>query len=352
MSWFGDAINWWHNNGLLTGIWKGATGQLSQEQIAEQNLEYQRERNEIEDARYEEETAYNRAFAENQREYERAFAEDERDYQRTFAEDERAYQRALQQQVFEREDTAIERQANSLSKLGINPLSQNMSGLGSGAVVSASNPASSVAPSASLSPSMSFRGGSALHNDFQPDSILESISPIMSFLNGMENMNTQGLQRDALREQNDYQRLLNQEKALQNRFLEQKLIDEQSGRQEDNRHKKTINPSLESSAKSSAERNERENVFQDTYGVTDNTPPYIRASTDITKQAERATDYVAEKIGGLSKQATDSLVKSAQKKLNDYGQSLKDGFRNTKGKFSKFLNWLNNFGDKYLSENY
>ena len=54
-------FNWYHDNGILPNIWKGATGQLSQEKLNAENLEYQRERNEIEDARYEDETAYNRA---------------------------------------------------------------------------------------------------------------------------------------------------------------------------------------------------------------------------------------------------------------------------------------------------
>ena len=127
----------------------GKTNEVNKE-IADENLQYQRERNAIEDARYEEETAYNRTFA-----------EDERDYQRRFAEENRDYERALQQQIFEREDTAIERQAAQLSKLGINPLTQSLNGLGSGAVVSQSMPGAS-APGAS-----SARGGSALHNDFQ-----------------------------------------------------------------------------------------------------------------------------------------------------------------------------------------
>lgn len=306
------------------GAWdnfkNGKTNEVN-ERIANQNLEYQKERNAIEDERYREETAYNRAFAE----------------------DERDYQRALQQQIFEREDTAIERQAESLSKLGINPLSQNMSGLGSGAVVSAS-----------VEPSASARGGSALHNDFEMSDmgILSAISPIMSFLNGVDNINTNGLQRDALREQNDYQRLLNQEKALQNSFLEQKLIDEQSARKEDNRHKKTINPSTELKEKSSAERSQRENVFQDTYGVTDNTNSYVRAVTDATKQAERSINYVQDKVGDLSKSATKTLVQSAKQKLKDYSDYLKNGWKNDKRRFKNFINGINNFGNKYLSENY
>ena len=113
-------FDWYHENGLIPNIWKGLTGQHSQEKINDENLQYQRERNAIEDARYEEETAYNRAFAEDERAYNRAFAEEEQAYNRAFAEDERAYQRdwsqnerdyqrSLQQKIFEREDTAIAR---------------------------------------------------------------------------------------------------------------------------------------------------------------------------------------------------------------------------------------------------
>lgn len=153
--------------------------------IADENLEYQRERNAIEDARYEEETAYNRAWAENQRDYERA----------------------LQQQIFDREDTAIERQVAQLSKLGINPLSQNLGGLGAGQAVSAG-----------VAPSMSSRGGTALHNDFQmqDQGLMALASPLMSLINGIDNINTAGVQRDSLREQRDGQILENQAKAIDN----------------------------------------------------------------------------------------------------------------------------------------
>ena len=178
MAGFKAFFNWYHDNGIIPNIWKGATGQLSQEKLNDENLQYQRERNAIEDARYEEETAYNRAWAENERAYQRgldviadkryedetsynrAFAEDERAYQRAFsaeeqsynrafAENERAYQRewalnqrdyerSLQEKMFEREDTAIARQAEALRAQGINPLSQSMNGLGAGSVVSSS----------------------------------------------------------------------------------------------------------------------------------------------------------------------------------------------------------------------
>ena len=126
---------------------------------------------------------------------------DEQQWQHEFAENQREYERQLQQEIFNREDTAIERQAEQLSKLGINPASQELSGLGAGQAVGSSTH-NSVTP----------------HNDFQmqDSGIMGVISPILSLVNGINNLNTQGLQRDSIREQNDYQRLLNQEKAIEN----------------------------------------------------------------------------------------------------------------------------------------
>lgn len=163
-------------------------------EVAQDNLNYQRERNEIEDARYEEETAYNRAFA-----------EDERDYQRAFAEEQRDYDRALQQQIFEREDTALERQASSLSKLGINPLSQNMSGLGAGQALQSS------ASTGSSAPELSNRGGSALNNQFkmQDSGMLPILSSMLSLADTVNGIETGKYERDSLALQTDRQFLDN-----------------------------------------------------------------------------------------------------------------------------------------------
>lgn len=204
MAWFGDAIDWYHDNGLLPGLWKGMTGQLSQEKLADENFQYQFNRDLIEDQRYKEETAYNRAFAEDERDYNRAFAEDERRYQRAFAEDERDYNRALQQQIFEREDTAIERQADQLSKIGINPLSQNMNGLGAGSVVSSPSAGSSPGPASVGVPSASTRGGNALHKDMQiMDSLLPLVQMAGDISSSIEGVQSGKLERDALQLEND-----------------------------------------------------------------------------------------------------------------------------------------------------
>ncbi len=195
-------FNWYHENGLLSNFWKGATGQLSQEKINDENLAYQRERNEIEDARYNEETAYNRAFAEEERAYNRAFAEDERAYQREWAQNERDYQRNLQQTIFDREDTAIARQAEALRAQGINPASQNMNGLGAGSVVSSSAPGSSIAPGSTSAPALSNRGGKALQKAMITSQGLNGLlAPILQTLNTVDTLKGNGVQRDVLNAQ-------------------------------------------------------------------------------------------------------------------------------------------------------
>lgn len=202
MAGYKDFFNWYHDNGILPNIWKGATGQLSQEKINEENLQYQRERNEIEDARYAEETAYNRAFAEDERDYNRAFAEDERNYQRDWAANEREYQRNLQQTIFDREDTAIARQAEALRAQGINPASQNMNGLGAGSVVSSSTPGNSSSPGSMSAPALSGRGGQALQKAMITSTGINGLlAPILQTLNTIDTMKGNGIQRDVLNAQ-------------------------------------------------------------------------------------------------------------------------------------------------------
>lgn len=210
-----DFFNWYHDNGIIPNVWKGATGQLSQEKLNEENLGYQKERNKIEDARYEEETAYNRAFSEEERAYNRAFAEDERAYQRNWAQDERTYQRdwalderdyqrSLQQTIFDREDTAIARQAEALRAQGINPLSQNMNGLGAGSVVSSTSAPStssgiSGSPSSTSVPTLSGRGGRALQKAMITSSGINGLlAPILQTLNTLDTLQGNGIQRDVL----------------------------------------------------------------------------------------------------------------------------------------------------------
>ena len=194
--------------GGLFGLGQVGLQNAANAQLAKENLEYQKERNKIEDARYEEETAYNRAFAEDEREYNRAFAEDDRSWNRGFAERQLAYNRwsIMRNVLAERaaHDTAIARQAESLSKLGINPLSQNMNGLGAGQVISSSAPSSVGSTTTSLHPSSaaasSSRGGQALHNDMKYEL---SLAPILGMLDTINGIQTGEYSRDKLQLEND-----------------------------------------------------------------------------------------------------------------------------------------------------
>lgn len=151
--------------------------------ISQENLGYQRERNAIEDARYEE----------------------ERDYNRAWAEEEREYSRALQQQIFDREDTAASRQAADLASIGINPLSQNMNGFGSGTPVTSST-----------APTDSTRGGTALHNDFQMQDtgMLPVLSTLSSLYQGLESVKEGKARRDSLLLENDKKRIENMKRLF------------------------------------------------------------------------------------------------------------------------------------------
>lgn len=253
---------------------------------------------------------------------------EEQKWQRDFALNERDYNRALQQEIFNREDTAVLRQAEQLSKLGVNPLSQQLNGSQSGAVVSGVSP-NSVTP----------------QNGFvaQDKGLMEAITPILSLVNGISNLNTQGLQRDSIREQNDYQRLLNQEKALENRFLENKLTQEEEARAEENRHKKEQNPSTELKERATAERVERENQFQKDFGVTDNSSTVARIATDTTKQGLRFLDgvgQISDTVGNVSKNALSALTDGATKKINEYKKSLKNTIESGKAKYKKVKDWF------------
>lgn len=204
--------------GGFTDIFTSLTGQKTQRDINEENLKFQRERNAIEDARYAEETAYNRAFAEEERAYNRAFAEGEKKYQRNWAQDERAYQRdwalderdyqrSLQEKIFEREDTAIARQAEALRAQGINPASQNMNGLGAGSVVSSSAPGSSApgtssSPGSTSAPTLSSRGGHALQKAMITSKGINGLlAPILQTLDTIDRLKGNGIQRDVLNAQ-------------------------------------------------------------------------------------------------------------------------------------------------------
>lgn len=301
----------YYENGIIPNIWKGITGQKSADRNNDLNLEYQKERNLIEDARYEDETKYNRAFAEN-----------ERDYNRAFAEEQRSYERALQQQIFEREDTALERQASSLASMGINPASVNMNGLGAGQAVSAGS-----APVSIGSPSASSRGGQALHRD---QYALNMAGPLLDLINSVDNINTAGVQRDSIRSQTNYQNLLNEAQAIENDFKRVELDEKIKNIQADTEEKKTTTEGK----KVDNSRNKRVDDFQNKTGITDMNTGNI---TSIPNQA-----WIAEQIKTSEKKFEDE--NHGLNPLEKTSNSLKNSFSivgnalsNTIGKGAKHI---------------
>lgn len=102
------------------------------------------------------------------------------------------YQKALQQQIFEREDTSYQRTAADMAAAGINPLMMKQTN-GAGAEVPVTAP----------------------HNDFQMQDkgVFEALSPLLGLANTINGVQTGEYQRDSLALQNDKQFLDNLEKA-------------------------------------------------------------------------------------------------------------------------------------------
>lgn len=266
--------------------------------------------------------------------------------------DETEYNRALQQKIFDREDTAIERQAQSLSNLGINPLSQNMQGLNAGNVVQNANKPNLTAP----------------HNDFKMRSLMEDVAPAMTLANGIANLHSEGLQRDKLREENDYQRLMNQEKAMENLIKAN-----QNGIKFDENGNPNMAESFVSNqkktqadydkARADANRSQREDTFQENFGGHDLQSAVNAIATDTAHQAMRAqqglidaADEAKKKAVDPSIQAIESLSTAAKEKLNEVKEEtknrFKDGFKKAGNKIKSGANWLldkiNNYGNKYM----
>lgn len=125
----------------------------------------------------------------------------EQDWQHAFSENERDYQRQLQQTIFDREDTAYLRQAEQLSSMGINPLSQQLNGAGAGQALSPSTPSSPVVP----------------QNNFQmqDQGMLPVLSSMLSMADTVNGVKSGQYQRDSIALDNDRKFLENLDYANQ-----------------------------------------------------------------------------------------------------------------------------------------
>lgn len=299
---------------------------VSNQKINDDNIKMQREFNKSEEERYQEALEYNRAFAEDQRDYERQ----------------------LQQIIFDREDTAIERQAQSLSNLGINPASVNMNGLNAGQAVTPTS-----------APTVPNYGGSAPHADkamISPNIDLR-LGDILSDVNMLDELNTRGIQRDLLRQQESAQRLDNQAKEIENIIKMDKYdisVDDEGNLilNKKYKYKDQDISNLEGRDKtSSTERNERENQHQQNYGTHDNSSTRSNDIADVARQMDRAVtgaQQLAENASNSSKQAGELIKESAKKKMSAAKEWINNGWEQDKKNFSKIKNKFSNWYDKYF----
>lgn len=143
-----DFFNWYHNNGVLPNLWKGFTGQLSNEKIADDQMKF-------EDKKFNEEMAWQRENFATQMDFaNRQLGEQTRIADQNFALQQQSqswnqnmqqsafdYQKQLNATQMQREDTALQRQMADARAAGLSPLS--VVG-GSGA---SSSPLSTASPS-------------------------------------------------------------------------------------------------------------------------------------------------------------------------------------------------------------
>lgn len=306
-----DFFNWYHDNGIIPNLWKGFTGQLSSEkntsetnninkQIADENLGYQKELFE--------------------------------------------YNKALQNQLFEREDTSYQRTANDMIAAGLNPLSMQSTN-GSGEVVSQS----------------------ALNNGYnaqtpQTMSPSTAISAISGVFSAIDSIKTGKLERDALALENDKKQLDNLAKTVElgaskvgnNYILDDNaryrtILDEQLKTLENTTNKSKSESELSATTSQNAQREYEHKVESNKYDSDNQIESYITAIEDwiVNGRGEKAFNKVKESsaLANSIDKANDLLQapKKRYKEVQDNQKKVDDSFEKFVRK-SKFGNWLY---DKY-----
>lgn len=279
---------------------------------------------------------------------------DELNYNRNFIAEEQQYQRALQERIFEREDTALERQAQSLANMGINPLSQQMNGLAAGQALPSLSPAH--APS-------SVSNGLPSAPNLQAPKF--NLGDILSSVNSMNNLKTQGLQRDSITQEIARQRLDNEAKAIDNLIKKDKfdITTDENGNLILNKKydykDQDFNKVDFQDKNASKNRNVREDIIQERTGQHDNQSNYNAIAGDVSWQAERALtamekvgDDISTSLSKSEKKASKLITESISKKYNQAKNYLTNGWKNDKLRFKNFWSKVNDFGNKYLSNNY
>lgn len=173
------------------------------------------------------------------------------------------YNKALNQQIFDRADTAYQRAAKDAQAIGLNPMTLAGSG--------GADSGGTVSPLESM------------HNDFQMQDVglLSAIQPAISMIQGLGEFAQGNVNRDLLAQQADSQRLDNLIKANENGLYEDSNGQWQFDPSRQPHASRTFQDIDLKDKTASAERNERENQFQIDTGTHDSSTNYIRNATDI-----------------------------------------------------------------------
>lgn len=240
------------------------------------------------------------------------------------------YNKALQQQLFEREDTAIQRQVADMAKAGINPLSQTLTGSNAGQAVGLPNPVNGQAPQNTFA----MQGYTNFHN---------LVAGALEAENAMQQIDTAGVARDKLNSERNYQELLNEEQKIDNLIKANKngISVDDNGNLHINknfRQEQDITESNYKNNEASRRRNEREDTFQENFGAHDLMSQAGRTATDVAGITYRAGQSVGDALDGVGEKTKDSanilssIIKSA---IEKEVQKVKDSFNNTKNKIKK-----------------
>ena len=289
------SYNFWadyYENGIIPNIWKGITGQTGanrnadntnalNKQIADENLAFQKENLE--------------------------------------------YQKALQQQIFEREDTSYQRTAKDMLAAGLNPLS--MAGTnGSGQVVS-TNP---------LNNGMVYERPDTMNPN-------EALSAFSSMLSEIDSIRTGKLERDSLQSQIDRQKLENFA------FAKKNGIDyNPSGFKNDEYLDKYAKADLGALERSNTTDVEKMLTYAEELLLSGHAEDVADQMSKKYPQLGLVADIVKPDKSDLVRKGVDFGIN----KVSEYLKKNPEKFQNNKFNFTKSINnnWFNNSSDDILNK--
>lgn len=277
-----------------------------------------------------------------------------------FQQETQDYNRALQEKIFEREDTAYQRTAADMAAAGINPL-----------MMSSTNGAGQALPE------------TAKHNDqiYQGAGIAQALPALMEILNSVDQVKNNGVNRDLLQSQEYMNKYNAQSVAIDNLIRADKndisfdengvpFLNRKFGKKEQD-----FDDVRYTNENATAERNQRENEYQIRNHITDNTNEKVRFGADIADQINteanirkqesnnsgfldaakntvgdylssgmKAIDNVFDRNAEALENVTNDVIDGAKKagskvkqKAKSTGSKIKNGISNTYKKAKKFV---------------